>query len=250
MDDGWNVAALPAAASTGGARRGALALGLAGLLAAAPAGAQWAVVDVPHTVKTVLGWTAQYQQMMESYQRQVEQLRTLEKQYQQAMVSGTAYAGEPGYRERFPVRALDAGVVERCGTAPARHPMGAEQYAFCRDIVRTGNRRYNALVAMLEDVEARDGELRAAYAERAGIRPEEEGRLASNTNRILSIQGRLQNEVRNAEALMSAYEAALRALHEGQVRLGREALAGADGSSVTQGLALKAALRLARERER
>lgn len=219
-------------------------------LATAPAEAQWAVADVPHTLKTVLGWTAQYRQMLDSYERQADQLRSLDRRYEQALVTGAGYEGAPGYRERFQERALEVGVVERCGPVAPAHPRGAEQHGYCADIVRTENRRFNAVVAMLGDVEARDAELRAAYAERADIRPEEEGRLASNSNRILSIQAQLQNEVRNGEALLIAYDAALGALREQHVRAADDALSGSAGPTLVQGLALKAALQVARGRER
>lgn len=227
-----------------------LALGLCGGLAAAPAAAQWAVVDVPHTVKTALGWVAQYQQMIEDYKRQFEQLQTLNKQYEQALVTGQAYSGSKGYRERFKPREDDEGLVERCGTEPARHRTGEEQHGYCISIVRTENRRFNALVAMLEDVDARDEELREAYAERASIGAEEEGKLASNSNRILSIQSQLQNDVESGERLLAAYDTALRLLRENHVRLANEALNGTPGQAVAQGVALKVALRAARERDR
>lgn len=226
------------------------ALLLAGLLSTGPAAAQWAVVDVPHTVKTALGWVAQYQQTVDDLQKQAEQLRTLDKQYEQALVTGDAYSGTTGHRENFQARDDDAGLVERCGANPARHSKGSEQRAYCISIVRTENRRFNALVAMLEDVAERDGELRAAYAERDGIRPEEEGKLASNTNRILSIQGQLQNDVQSGERLMSAYDTALRALRENHVRVANEALSDSGPGTVVAGLALTVALRAARERDR
>src|SRR5690606_39822002 len=108
-----------------------LVLVLCGACVAGPAAAQWAVVDVPHTVKTALGWVAQYQQMIETYQRQVEQLQTLDKQYKQALVTGEAYSGNAGYREHFEERDQDADLEKRCGASPAKHPMGAEQHAYC-----------------------------------------------------------------------------------------------------------------------
>ena len=228
-----------------------LVLGLCGAAAAGPAFGQWAVVDVPHTVKTALGWVAQYQQMIETYQRQVEQLQTLDRQFEQALVTGEGYSGTSGHRESFQKVADDAGLAERCGQPSARRPKGAELHAYCTSIVRTENRRFNALVAMLDDVNARDDELRAAYAERAGIRAEEEGKLASNTNRILSIQGQLQNDVQSGERLMTAYDTALRALRENHVRVANDALGGTSvGNSVIQGAMLKLALRAARERDR
>lgn len=226
------------------------AVAICGLLASAPATAQWAVVDLPHTVKTALGWVAQYQQMIESYQRQVEQLQTLNKQYEQALVKGEAYAGTQGVRQNFQKRAPDEGVATRCGSAPARHRTGVEQHGYCVSIVRTENHRFNALVEMLEVVADRDEELRAAYVERDGIGPEEEGKLASNTNRILAIQGQLQNDVQGGERLLSAYDGALRALREHHVALANESLGGRPGAALGQGLALKLALRVARERDR
>lgn len=227
-----------------------LAVGLGLGAASAPAAAQWAVVDIPHTVKTALGWVAQYQQMIETYERQVEQLQTLDKQFEQALVTGDAYAGTAGYREAFQERDAEEGIAEQCGLAPSRHPRGAEQHAYCQAIVRMENRRFNAVVAMLGDVAERDGELRDAYSERAGIRPEEEGKLASNTNRILSIQGQLQNDVEGGQRLMAAYDTALRGLRDNHVRLANEALGDSEGSVLAQGVALKLALRAARERDR
>ena len=227
-----------------------LLLALCGMFASGPVVAQWAVVDVPHTVKTALGWVAQYQQMIETYQRQVEQLQTLDKQYKQALVTGEAYSGNAGYREHFEERDQDADLEKRCGASPAKHPMGAEQHAYCTAMVRIENRRFNAVVAMLKDVSERDEELRAAYAERAGIGEAEEGKLASNTNRILSIQGQLQNDVQNSEQLLAAYDTTLRTLRENHVRVANEALKGSAGGAVVQGLALKLALRAARERDR
>lgn len=227
-----------------------LVLALCGLFASAPAAAQWAVVDVPHTIKTAMGWVAQYQQMIETYQRQVEQLQTLDKQYEQALVTGEAYSGNAGYREHFQERGQDDDLVQRCGAVPARHPTGAEQHAYCTAMVRIENRRFNAVVAMLKDVSDRDGELREAYAERSGIGEAEEGKLASNSNRILSIQGQLQNDVQNSEQLLAAYDTTLRTLRENHIRVANEALKGSAGTTVVQGLALKIALHAARERDR
>lgn len=225
-------------------------LGLCAGVAACPAYAQWAVVDVPHTAKTALGWVAQYQQMLDAYQRQGQQLQTLDRQFEQALVTGEAWSGVSGHRESFERRGDDDGLAERCGSGPARNPRAVELHAYCASIVRTGNRRFNALVAMLEDVDARDRELREAYAERAGIRADEEGKLASNSNRILSIQGQLQNDVESGERLMAAYDGTLRALREDRARVANEALDGSPGAAIAQGVALKVALRAARERER
>ena len=226
-------------------------LGCALLLGSGNAFAQAAVVDLPHTIKTALGWVAQYEQMIEQYKGEIEQLQTLNKQYEQAFVRGEVYRGDPGHRERFLPRDPDAGVGERCTMKADSGPAAEQQLANCGAIVRMENRRFNAMVAMLEDVGQRDEELREAYAERAGIGEDEQGKLESNTNRILSIQSQLQNDVQNAGALMDAYDAALRSLHEDQVRAANAALKPPHpAAGVVQGAALRVALRAARSRER
>lgn len=210
------------------------------------------VIDLPHTVKTALGWVAQYQQMLEQYKQQLEQTTTLNQQLEQMYVKGEAYDGQPGHRQQFSPRGLDVGVAERCGTEPRKHPRGAEQFEYCVAIVRTENHRFNAVVTMLEDVERRDQELQAAYAERSAIRQEEQGKLESNTNRILAIQSQLQNDVQNSATLMDAYAAAIAKLEQDQDRVARQALGGSGGigGDLAQGVALRLALQAARTRER
>lgn len=227
-------------------------LALACVLATGNAHAQAAVVDLPHTLKTVLGWIAQARQMQTDYEQQIEQLQTLNKQYEQALIGGDIYDGEPGYREKFEPRALNAGVVERCGAEPGNNPVGPQQYDYCVAIVRTENRRFNAMVTMLEDVEKRDKQLKEALAERKDIAADEQGRLESNTNRILSLQSQLQNDVQNSATLMDAYDAALTSLREDQVRAANSALKGESSlpGTAARGIALRVALQAARTRER
>jgi hypothetical protein len=235
--------------STRARRHAATACAVLALLASAPASAQWAVVDLPHTIKTALGWIAQYQQMIETYQTQLEQAASLDRQFEQALVTGDAYAGTPGRREQFQARPLDHGLEGRCGQTAAGHRTGPQQFAYCQAIVETENRRFNVLVDVMETVATRDEELREALEERQSIAEDEEGKLASNSNRILAIQGQLQNDLQNADAMLGAYDATLSALRDDQSRAGARAL-GDGTTSVAQGVALRLALRAARSRER
>lgn len=214
--------------------------------------AQAAVIDIPHTLKTSLGWVAQYQQMINDYEKQIEQYKTQLKQYQQMQVNGDVYDGGPGYRERFNVRNINNGVDKRCGLQPNNNPVGPEQYDYCVAIVRTENRRFNAMANMLQDVSKRDKELQAAVTERKGIGEDEQGKLESNTNRVAALQSQLQNDVQNAQTLMNAYDAALRTLKDDQIQVGNRALKGKSSllGNATQGLALKLALHAARARDR
>lgn len=237
----------------------AFLLGLGCTLAAARVPAQAVVTDPGHTSLTYAGWIKelvaqgqQYGKQIQQYQKQLQQYQQQIKQYEQQYVKGDAFQGKPGFREKFTERGLDYGRVDKCGQNPSNNPVGAEQYKYCVAIVQTENRRFNAMINVLRDVEKRDEELQATYKERAGINLADAGQLQSNSNRILAIQGQMQNDVQNAKTVMETYDALLRGLKEDQIRTANSALSKKDrliGLAV-QGAALRVALRGARARRR
>lgn len=234
-------------------------LALSGIFAAGNACAQAVVTDPAHTQLTMTGWIKelvaqgkQYSQQIQQYQKQVQQYQQQIKQYEQQYVKGGAFKGKPGYREKFNERDINAGVIDRCRDAPRKNPVGLEQYNLCRAIVQTQNRRFNAMVKVLEDVERRDEELQEAYKERADIDQTDAGQLQSNSNRILAIQGQMQNDVQNAKTIMETYDTLLVSLKDDQVRAANSALKNKSSlfGTAVQGVALRTALRAARSRER
>lgn len=222
------------------------------------------VIDGIHSGMTMQGWMAQYGQMyaeygkqLEQYARQVEQLQTQVAQYQQMYVKGTTYKPAPSYREnieeRFPARALGDGVAESCGSSPKNNPVGQQQYNYCVAIIQTQNRRYNAMRQLLQDVAENDQALEEARSEREhGIDPKDQGALQANTNKIMSIQSKMQNDIQNAKYMMDAYDAALATLNTDMVRAANTALKNQNNllGPAVQGAALKLALQAARQRDR
>jgi hypothetical protein len=198
----------------------------------------------------------QYAKQVEQYKQQIEQYQTQLKQYQQMYVKGTAYKATPGFREnienQFPERPINQYVDESCGTAPKENPVGAPQRAYCVATIQTQNRRYNAMRALLKDVAKNDSDLAAASAEREGIQPEDQGALQANTNKIASINSKMQNDVQNAKYTMDAYNAALATLNDDMVRSANAALKNKNNllGTAVQGAILKVALRAARLRDR
>jgi hypothetical protein len=178
------------------------------------------------------------------------------EQYKQMFIKGTAYKPEPSYRvdidERFPERGVNDSVTEFCGSKPRRNPVGIEQFANCIAKVQTQNRRYNAMRELLKEVEANDKALEEARLERAGIDPEAQGALQANSNKMMSIQSKMQNDVQNGKYTIDAYNAMLVALNDETARLARVALDNENGllGTVVQGAALKMALKAARTRDR
>lgn len=222
------------------------------------------VIDGIHSGMTMQGWMAQYGQMyaeyakqLEQYARQVEQLQTQVAQYQQMYVRGTTYKPARSYREnieeRFPARALGDGVAESCGSAPKNNPVGLQQYDYCVAIVQTENRRYNAMRQLLQDVADNDRALEEARSEREyEINPRDQGALQANTNKIVSIQSKMENDLQNARYMMDAYNAVLTTLQADMVRAANTALKNQNNllGAAVQGAALKLALRAARQRDR
>lgn len=170
----------------------------------------------------------QYQKQLQQYLTQINQYKTQIDQYKQMYVNGVAYKPAPSYREnvdeRFPERSVNDGVVENCGEKAPNNPVGAKQHQICVAIVQTQNRRYNAVRALLDDVKENDKELAAARTEREGIPKENLGQLEANSNRIASIQSKMENDVQNARYLMDAYEAALNTLNTDMVQAAGVAL--------------------------
>lgn len=198
----------------------------------------------------------QYAKQVEQYKQQIQQYQTQLKQYQQMYVKGTAYKATPGFREdvesQFPQRDINQSVDESCGKAAKENPVGATQRAYCVAIIQTQNRRYNAMRALLKDVAKNDADLAAASTERESIQPEDQGALQANTNKIASINSKMQNDVQNAKYTMDAYNAALATLNDDMVRSAKAALKNENGllGAAVQGLVLKGALRAARLRDR
>jgi len=221
------------------------------------------VVDGVHLGLTGQGWIAQYGQMYAEYTKQLEQLttqinqlQTQVKQYQQMYVKGVAYKPALAYREnieeRFPERAIGEGVAEGCGSKPKNNPVGPQQYEYCVAIIQTQNRRYNAMRRLLKDVAENDKQLEAARNERENIGETDQGALQANTNKVASIESKMQNDIQNAKYTMDAYDAVLATLQTDMVRSAQAALNNRNellGTAV-QGAALKLALKAARSRDR
>lgn len=199
---------------------------------------------------------SQYSQQIQQFQKQIDQYKTQLEQYEQMFVQGLAYKPEPSYREdidtRFPPRGINEGVTEICGSQPKSNPVGRKQFDNCIAKVQTQNRRYNAMRELLKEVAANDRALEQARTERAGIDPKAQGALQANTNKMMSIQSKMQNDVQNGKYTIDAYNAMLVSLNDETARLARVALHNENGllNTAVQGAALKLALRAARMRDR
>lgn len=214
--------------------------------------AQEVVTDPGHTIESIIGWSTQAWQKGQEYYRQGLQYEQQIKQFDQMSIIGEVVKTKPGYRETIKERPVSEGVKERCGEAPANNPVGLEQYQYCVAIVQTENLRFNAIAKFIEDVRMRDDQMKAANKERDNTKKDENGKLISNSNRILSIQTQQQNDVQNAVNLLSAYDASLESLRKSQADAANTAFKGKDSllDEAVQGAALHLALKAARNRDR
>ncbi len=220
------------------------------------------VVDLPHTLLTKLGWLADYSEQVDQLTKLKEQYDKLKEQYdaqleqmRQLQIGATGgYNGKPGKKAELPAR-RDRHLNEESACPEVKKAPVPGQRAICKSIVRYQNDQYNQLVDVLELEEKRTKELEAIYAERAGIRKDEPGRLQDNTNKIASLQARTQLDMQNAKTTLDAYQSVVVSLQQEQARSTDEALEGRkkDGTLVAglvRGASLGLALDVARKRDR
>lgn len=231
------------------------------LLPALPSSASGVpVVDGAHIGVNKFAWVAQYQQMYQELQRQMEQYRTQIRELEQKYVNGPSFNGGLGYRETLSERGLNDYVAERCGsgsglrTGPAQLKDIAErQFKNCVAIIQTENTRYNVMVRILKNLDVRDKQMEELKKQAAAVPADQPGSLERVKANIAQLEAYVALDIQNANTLLSAYDASLKALNTEQVWLGQAAFNGKGRGlleEVVQYGALKGALQVARSRER
>ena len=246
----------------------AVAVLLAWMIGVPGAGAQAVVNDPPHTIKTVLGWINTHKQDL----KQIQQWRDQLKHYEQQLVSASKLLDRSMTMTMdFEERSLDYGMEDQCRSpgsgggsvlslsslwarvAPDMNgDIKAQQHEICQQIVLAGNARFNEQVRMINNIQERDRELKA-IAERGQSIGSSQGRLESVKAELSQFGARATRDMQYSESVLVAYDGLLVSLAQDQQRLAQRALRGPgqDGiGAVVQGASLKAALKLARRRDR
>ena len=214
-------------------------------------------VDIVFDPKNTTESMKQLEEMKRSYDKLNDQYKELQKQYNQQLVNGMSYFGRDGVKVKLDRRPLGFGVAERC--TDIKNP-GPKQKELCAALVQTQNRQFNAMVDLQELTEAREGELKDIYKERAEIRPDEAGRLQANSNRLLSFQARTQVDLQNAQNLLEAYGGQVRVLELEHSKAAQAVIDGEHtgskldlrrlGQGGMRAAALKTAFEIAKRRDR
>jgi len=220
--------------------------------------AQAVVTDPGHTMLTYAGWVEelisqgqQYAKQIAQYQTQLQQYQTQVRQFEQQYVKGGVTNQAAMEVSSFAPRALTAGLAERCPSTLRSLLSSSAAAKNCAMIVQTENRRYNAIVDVMNIAKERDKELQIIYAERAGIAQEDAGALQANNNRLLSMQSRMQTDIQQARSQTEAYDRLLELLRYDQRTVTNSMLDG-DGAvgGVVRGAALHTALNAAKRVDR
>lgn len=218
------------------------------------------VVDGAHIGVNKFAWVAQYQQMYQELQRQMEQYRTQIRELEQKYVNGPSFSGAAGYRETLSERGLNDYVAERCGagtglrTGPAQiKEIADRQFRNCVAIIQTENTRYNVMVRVLKNLDVRDRQMEELKRQAASVPADQPGALERVKANIAQLEAYVELDLQNATTLLSAYDASLKALNTEQVWLGQAAFNGKKSGlvdTVVQYGVLKSALEVARSRDR
>lgn len=218
------------------------------------------VVDGAHIGINKFAWVAQYQQMYQELQRQMEQYRTQIRELEQKYVNGPSFNGSLGYREQLAERGLNDYVTERCGdgaklrAGPSEiKEVAARQFINCVSIIQTENRRYNVMVKVLSNLDVRDKQMEELKRQAAAVPADQPGALERVKANIAQLESYMELDMQNASTLLGAYDSSLKSLNAEQVWLGQSAFKGKRAGlidSVVQYGALKTALEVARTRDR
>lgn len=249
---------------------------LLGLSLACPVAAQTPVTDALHINTNRFAWAQQYAQM---YRDETNQLRQIFQQVQQLeaqlrdireqQLDGLKPGWDPGPRDtNIERRSEDAFLGQRCGSpsgggllslaggggfGPARvNQARQKQYEACAKMVRLDNRRHNFLVDVIGKIQDNDREIAKLQRDSANARPDERGRLARNSNAIEQLQAAQAAEMENAQRQLQYYGQQIEALRNDMAYHGRAAFSNSRrlGAQLVQYGTLKAALEIARRRER
>lgn len=248
-------------------------LALACTLLATNANAQWAVVDMPHTIQAYITHLTRYAQQIQQYQSQFEHYMQQVRHMQQQLITigGLPDVSMP-MTDNFDERDPNYGMAAACpgaGSMSLSSLMSAftldlagdikeQQKQICQRIVLAKNTQYNEAVKMLKNVRNQDIQLRQIAAERAAA-GDSQGLLAANDNKLNQFLARSTSSMQYSQTVITAYDSYVRSLEDNQKLLTKQAMTGDNGNETfatavtrkfVQGVALEAALDSVSDRDR
>ena len=214
------------------------------------AAAQWHVIDRDLIRESQQQWKEENELREEANER-LDNLQTLGKHE-----TAGEEADEPAVKldANNPGGLLEIGSGKRCPTPPLKAGIVIrQQHQLCEEIVKTELARYTYALKMHELTAKRYERFEAIQEEREGLKEVQQGRLQNNSNKLLALMSLMEIDRQQYRTYMDAYEARLVYLTAARDRLTQDALDGR-GTGVIGGIvggaALKAALELAKTRQR
>jgi hypothetical protein len=221
------------------------------------------VIDPGHISTTYTSWLGQWskeaaqwakegQRWMQQYQHMQQQLIQL----QGFMSTSMPMTGD--FKERDEIYGM-----EQCGgdgstidwsevIAPDMNgDITDQQLKICQKTVLAKNKQYNETVRMLKKLRERGAEFKQIETRRGAV-GSNQGKLEANDNDVSRFNTRMQMDLDYWQATMKAYDSYIVSMNQDQERLANQALKGPSRvfGTVMQGVALKAALKGARSRDR
>ncbi|MEH6420824.1 hypothetical protein [Pseudomonas sp. CGJS7] len=160
-------------------------------------------------------------------------------------------AGERIKISELETRQLSYG-IEIC--QKGKTSVAEEQLKLCKKGVEITNRRFNAMVQMFKDIEARDKDIAKLQENRKSIPASDLGRLLKNDASVAALRAQMQLDMQNNVALLKAYKSMSESIDGQMTLLANVALTnkktGKDAiGSAVQGIALSAGLKAAKARD-
>ncbi len=248
-------------------------LALACSLLATNANAQFAVVDVPHTIQAYVTHLMRYAQQVQQYRSQYDHYVSQVRHMQQQLINmgGLTDVSMP-MTDNFEERDPNYGMAAACpgaGSMSVSSLMSSftldlagdikeQQKQLCQRIVLAKNTQYNEAVKMLKNVREQDLQIKEIAADRARA-GDSQGLLAANDNKLNQFLARSTSSMQYSQTVITAYESYIKSLEDNQELLTKQAMTGNNGNETfattvtrkfVQGVALEAALRTVSDRDR
>jgi hypothetical protein len=220
-----------------------LAAALAGLLASAPASAQWATIDMPHIKAQMAEFAQEAARWGEQGRQWVKEYQQWKAQYDAWLSSIESMQTSFGMQQGATMQEVSDNfhVEEECGEqgggnllgsivgVDARGNLYAQNYRYCASAQIMRNRRYNEVVRYLRDtVPSMQSELDAAGQQFVGS-GKTQGDMTAYSAKMNKVESDIDTAHKRFEAQMLGYDAYIRTQETNQATLAKTAMRGGSG---------------------
>lgn len=129
-----------------------------------------------------------------------------------------------------PTAATGVDMAKRCSSGTSATGIQAEQNKVCQEMYKTEIAKYRFSLEMYDLAKKRNEKLQAIVAERNALNEKDFGKMEENTNKLVAMTAQMDNDRDRYTAYMNAYDARMVHLQKSSDLLSKQAINGGGGS--------------------